>query len=143
VTIVGDGTKKSRRNMTSTDPQRDEPARGWLFYDQSCVSCTRWVRAMTPALSRRGYGIAALQSPGASERLGVSPGELLHEMRVIAPDGRVFGGADACIFIAGLFWWLWPLNRAARFSWVRRILHVMYRFIADRRTCATRREGRQ
>ncbi len=129
--------------MTSTDPLRDEPARGWLFYDESCASCTRWARALTPALSRRGYGIAALQSPGASERLGVAPGELLHEMRVIAPDGRVYGGADACIFIAGLFWWLRPLRWAARFSWVRRILHAIYRFIADRRACATRRERRQ
>jgi hypothetical protein len=68
-------------------------------------------------------------------------------MRLIAPDGAVFGGVDAILEIARHIWWAEPLCRLSHFGWVMRSLRLLYRWFAHNRkcfggACATRRRGK-
>ena len=107
---------------------------GYVFYDGECDLCTRLVLRFGPRVRARGVSFLPLQTTGAAEALGVAPERLLDEMRLLAADGRVFGGADAFVAVARLFWWgrlLSPITRL-------RALHAGYRGVASRRHCESR-----
>jgi predicted DCC family thiol-disulfide oxidoreductase YuxK len=84
-------------------------ARGWLFFDGECGFCTRIARWVAPILARYGFGVAPLQNPRVAALLGLSPSELLREMRVVMSDGTHSGGADAAVALAREIWWARPL----------------------------------
>jgi predicted DCC family thiol-disulfide oxidoreductase YuxK len=111
-------------------------ARGWLFFDAECRFCTRIARWLAPILQRRGIGVAPLQDARVGALLGLPPEELLREMRVLLGDGRQFGGADACVALAGEIWWARPLAWVAKIAGVMNLLRWVYRAIAQRRSCA-------
>src|SRR3989442_814760 len=73
---------------------------GWVLYDGECGLCTGWARRFGAVLNRRRFELAPLQTPWVRERLGLVPGVVLTEMRLLLSDGSIYGGADAIIEIA-------------------------------------------
>ncbi len=111
-------------------------ARGWLFYDAGCSFCVKIVRALAPALQKRGFALAPLQDPRVGPLLGLSQSELLREMRLLTDDGQQFGGASAAVALAREIWWAHPLAWLAALPGMMPILRSAYRWIASRRHCA-------
>jgi predicted DCC family thiol-disulfide oxidoreductase YuxK len=110
-------------------------ARGWLFFDAECGFCARIAGWLAPILERRGLALAPLQDPRVAALLGLSPGELLFEMKFLLSDGSLTGGADAAVALAREIWWAQPVVWAAKVPWVMRAMHSMYCWIAARRRC--------
>ncbi|MBO0866290.1 MAG: DUF393 domain-containing protein [Mycobacterium sp.] len=68
---------------------------GILFFDGACGMCTRSVELVL-RLNRMGNLRAEpLQSPGAAERLGISPSQLLDSVRWLDSSAVVYSGAEA------------------------------------------------
>lgn len=111
-------------------------ARGWLFFDADCAFCVRIVRAVAPALQRRGFALAPLQDPRVGALLGLPTDELLREMRLLLSDNRQFGGADAAVALAREIWWARPLVWLAALPGMMEVLRAGYRWIAAQRKCA-------
>ncbi|MGB7726600.1 MAG: DUF393 domain-containing protein [Candidatus Acidiferrum sp.] len=111
-------------------------AKGWLFFDADCDFCTRLARWLAPILARRGFATAPLQDPRVSALLGLSQPELLCELRFLLSDGTHYGGADAVVAIARQIWWGRPLVWLSTIPGMMNLLHVNYRWIAARRSCA-------
>ena len=101
--------------MTDTKGE-DTPSRGWVFFDRDCSVCTSLARRFRLTLESRGFGLAALQDARVQALLALPPAELLREMRVATADGRVYGGAEAIVFLARQIWWAWPLYAGQRNS---------------------------
>jgi len=120
-----------------TDAKGRRALRGWVFFDRDCSVCTSLVRRFRRPLETRGYGLAALQDPRALALLALPPAELLREMRVATADGKIYGGAEAIVYLARQIWWAWPFYAAAKLPGVPRILDACYRWFADHRTCAS------
>ncbi|HEY9304120.1 MAG TPA: DUF393 domain-containing protein [Mycobacterium sp.] len=66
-----------------------------LFFDGACGMCTRSVELLN-RLDRTGrLQTEPLQSPGTTQRLGISPSELLDSVRWLDSSGAVYSGAKA------------------------------------------------
>lgn len=111
-------------------------ARGWLFYDADCAFCVKIVRAVAPTLQKRNFALAPLQDPRVGALLGLSPTELLLEMRLLLSDGQQTGGADAAIALAHEIWWARPLLWLSKLPGMMTLLRRAYRFIAAHRKCS-------
>jgi predicted DCC family thiol-disulfide oxidoreductase YuxK len=118
-----------------TDSKGRKARSGWVFFDGDCAFCMSIARRLRPLLEPRGFGIATLQDPRVLEQLSLPEQDLLAELRVLAHDGRQFGGADAIIYIAQQIWWARPLGALAQLPGMRRVLRFAYRSIATRRHC--------
>ena len=110
--------------------------KGWLLYDADCRFCLRLARRFQRALARRRFELLPLQTPWVRDRLGLKDSELLVEMRLLRPDGMIFGGADAVREIARGFRWTWPLRQLSRIPVAMECFRRGYRWIARRRYCA-------
>lgn len=110
-------------------------ARGWLFFDAECGFCTRIARWLAPILERRKLAVAPLEDPRVGALLGMSREELMREIRVLLPDGRQLGGADACVALAEEIWWARPLVWVSRIPGGMEMLKNGYRSIAMHRSC--------
>src|SRR6266436_1060939 len=108
---------------------------GWVLYDGECGLCTGWARRFGAVLNRRRFELAPLQTPWVRERLGLVPGVVLTEMRLLLSDGSIYGGADAIIEIARRIWWGWPVFLFGRLPGGRSVMRAIYRWIAARRRC--------
>lgn len=109
----------------------------WVLYDAACRYCTALARWARPLLRRRGFVLAPLQSLWVPAALGILPRELLKELRVFTSDGRLYGGADAVVFLARRIWWAWPLWAVAQIPGALRPLGALYRWIAAHRFCGS------
>ena len=109
--------------------------RPWLCYDAECGLCVRWAERFRPTLERHGFRLIPLQSPAVLNFLAVPRDELLSEMRVITQDDRVFGGADALIYLSSTI--SKPLYLLTLIPGARLILQAIYRLIARNRTCTS------
>jgi predicted DCC family thiol-disulfide oxidoreductase YuxK len=118
-----------------TDSKGRKARAGWVFFDGDCSFCMSIARRLRPLLEPRGFGIATLQDPRVREQLSLPERELLAELRVLARDGRQFGGADAIIYLARQVWWARPFWGLAQVPGMRRVLRSAYRWIAARRHC--------
>jgi acetyl esterase len=118
-----------------TDSKGRKARAGWVFFDGDCGFCMSIARRLRPMLEPRGFAIATLQDPRVREQLSLPERELLAELRVLAHDGRQFGGADAIIYLARQVWWAWPLWALAQVPGIRPALRFAYRWIAARRHC--------
>jgi predicted DCC family thiol-disulfide oxidoreductase YuxK len=68
---------------------------GTLFFDGACGMCTR-SRDLLLRFNRTGnVQTETLQSPGATERLGITPTSLLESVRWLDDSGAVYSGAEA------------------------------------------------
>lgn len=122
--------------METTIPNRASEAEcGWVFYDGECSLCLATVARFGPLLRRHRFELAPLQTPWVQKRLGLKPGEPLTEMKLLAPGGQVFGGAEAILQITKKIWWAWPLFALAQIPGMKHLLHAIYRRIAANRTC--------
>lgn len=110
-------------------------ATGWLLYDGECRMCAGAARRFAPLLRRHRLEPAPLQTPALRERAGLKAGEPLVEMKLLAEDGAVFGGADAVLEIARRIWWAWPLYAFSFVPGARPLFRRLYRAVADRRNC--------
>ncbi len=78
---------------------------GWIFYDGGCRRCVALARRWERAMARRSFRLAPLQADWVRARFAVSDEQLLREMRILTPDGKVFGGAEALVELSRTFWW--------------------------------------
>jgi predicted DCC family thiol-disulfide oxidoreductase YuxK len=120
-----------------TDTKGRHAPRGWVFFDRDCSVCTSLARRFRRPLETRGFGLAALQDPRVQALLDLPPEDLLREMRVASADGKIYGGAQAIVYLARQIWWAWPLYAAAKLPGAPRILDTCYRWFADHRTCSS------
>jgi len=109
----------------------------WVLYDGECSFCTSFARRFENTLTRRGFGIAPLQTPWAAQRLGLKAGSPPVEMTVLRADGSLAGGARGVVYLARKIWWALPLFIFAQLPGAMRLLDWGYRFIAARRHCLT------
>ncbi len=115
-------------------------ARGWLFYDADCAFCSRIAYWLAPILATRGLAVAPLQDPRVGPLLGLPPGELLRELKLLLSDGRQFGGASAVVAMAQAIWWARPLVWLSKIPGAMRILDAAYRWVAAQRSCAENKD---
>ena len=120
-----------------TDKTAKQPTAGWVCYDGDCALCLRWLRRVKRPLLRHGFGFAPLQTGWVKARLNLSEAELLREMRLLLPDRRVIGGADAAVVLMQHVWWLWPLWLASYIPGAMPIIRATYRHIARNRHCTS------
>jgi len=120
-----------------TDAKGRHAARGWVFFDRDCAVCTSLARRFRHSLEKRGFGLAALQDPRVQALLDLPPADLLREMRVVTSEGKIYGGAEAIVFLASQIWWAWPLHAASKLPGVPSLLDAGYRWFADHRTCVS------
>jgi predicted DCC family thiol-disulfide oxidoreductase YuxK len=113
-----------------------ETAQGWVLYDGECRFCSGTAARFTPMLRSHQFDLAPLQTPWVQQRLGLHPDESLTEMKLLAADGLIYGGADAFVQIARRIWWTWPLYAVSLIPGVRILLRAIYQWIAARRNCA-------
>ncbi|MEE3200345.1 MAG: DCC1-like thiol-disulfide oxidoreductase family protein, partial [Planctomycetota bacterium] len=107
----------------------------WLLYDGTCRFCLGMVNRWRGALECRGFGFAARQEGWVRERLDLPEEELLREMRVLTPCGKVLGAADAFVFLWGKIWWCWPLWILAHIPGARWLINRAYSWVAAHRNC--------
>ena len=106
-----------------------------LLFDGDCPFCRLMVNRWRGTLERRGFELVPLQTEWVRRRLDLPEAELLSEMRVLTPDGRVLGGAAALVHVWGGIWWAWPLWLLALVPGVKWLLDRAYRWVAERRMC--------
>lgn len=86
---------------------KPEP-QGSILYDASCGICSRWVSSWTPTLQRHGFAVAPLQSPWVPSHPGLKETQLLDDVRLLRPDGRLTSGPDVYRYVLRRIWWAYP-----------------------------------
>jgi predicted DCC family thiol-disulfide oxidoreductase YuxK len=112
-----------------------DPSLARVFYDGGCAFCVDAARRFERVLARRRVELVPLQTPGASDTLGVRDDQLLDEMRLRLHDGKVLGGAAAVAEIARRIWWAWPFWALSRLPGAMSPIQATYRWIARHRDC--------
>jgi predicted DCC family thiol-disulfide oxidoreductase YuxK len=107
--------------------------RGIVCYDAQCSLCTGFINRWRTRLLKAGFRLAPLQSPSIQKRLGIS--EVPDEMKLIAWDGKIIGGASAIIAIAESLGAPYVMTASARSPMVLPTLNKMYEYVARNRTC--------
>jgi lipase maturation factor 1 len=95
--------------------------RGWILYDGECGFCFRWVHLWQNVIGRRGFFLKDLQSACAEGSLKISPENLLDDLLILTPSGKLETGADAYLYVARQIWWAWPfyaLFSLPGFNWI-------------------------
>jgi uncharacterized protein len=108
---------------------------GWVFYDGECQFCINNVRRHDKLLRLHGFEPATLQTPWVRDRLNLKPDSELPEMKLLAADGQIYGGADALLQIARRIWWAWPMFALAKIPGVIFPFRAIYRRVAANRHC--------
>jgi predicted DCC family thiol-disulfide oxidoreductase YuxK len=88
---------------------RGESPKGWILYDGACGVCSHWVPKWSAILSRRGLGVAPLQSSWVQERTGLGQDLLLRDIQLLHRDGGIVSGADVYRYVMRRIWWTYPL----------------------------------
>lgn len=114
-------------------PQR-KPEAGWVLYDGECGICSRWVLSWRPALERHGLAVAPLQSSWVPQRTGLTPTELLSDIRLLEKDGQLHSGADVYRYLIRRVWWAYPLYLLSITPGLRAGFDWAYRTFARHRT---------
>ena len=109
------------------------PRTGWVLYDADCGVCSRWVPAWAPWLERSGLAIAPLQSSWVPARTGLTPGNLLSDIRLLELDGTLYSGADVYLYLMRRIWWGYPLYLLSRTPGFRQLFNWAYRTFARHR----------
>jgi predicted DCC family thiol-disulfide oxidoreductase YuxK len=117
---------------TEATPRPDLLA-GWVLYDGACGVCSRWVPFWAPTLRRIGLDVAPLQASWVGERTGLSPDELVHDLRLLHVDGQLTSGAAVYRYVMRRRWWAWPLYRLSILPVGRQLFDWSYRTFARHR----------
>lgn len=121
--------------MTETNTSTQTPNGAWAFYDHRCPVCRATVSRWRRVFEARGIEFAALQSPWVRERLGLAPGELPDEMKLLTPDGRILGGPIAIAWMCRRVLWLWPLGVLMVLPGFHAVTRWVYQWVARNRYC--------
>src|SRR5207247_95007 len=100
----------------------------------SCPICCNLADRFGRLLRTRGFGLAPLQAEWVKKRLNLPDGRF-DEMFVLTHDDRILGGENAVIYLAGQYWWSWPIHRIAELPGFHFLAQLTYRWIAERRYC--------
>ena len=119
-----------------TDTKGRRARNGWVFFDRDCSVCSALANRFRHTLEQRGFGLAALQDPRAQSLLNVPPVELLREMRLATTEGKIYGGAEAIVYLSRQIWWAMPLFVASKIPGVMEVLNRGYRWFANHRSCS-------
>ncbi len=106
---------------------------GWVFYDDNCPRCSRWVHRFTRVLVRKHILTAPLQRGWVQQRLELDANDAFIEMKVLTAGGNVLGGANAMVYLAERIWWARPLAVIAKLPGAMRLLHLLYKKVAANR----------
>lgn len=109
---------------------------GWVCYDADCRFCVGLTTRFQEMLESRRFKLVPLQAQWVRERLGLDDAERLAEMRLLKPDGKIVGGAEALLEIGREFWWAWPLRQLGRIPAVMNLFRAGYRWVGRQRSCA-------
>ncbi len=129
------------RTKTPLQGSTPDSQQGWVLYDASCSFCTDLIARAEGALRAAGFMPEPLQSAGVRAKLNMPEDILLAEMRVLTPDGQLFGGADALVYLSRKLgarrrpWWAWLLLLASRIPFAMPLLRWGYARVAERRSC--------
>jgi hypothetical protein len=93
------------------------------------------VKRFRALLEKRGFALLPLQSADVRAALRLPENDLLKEMRVLAANGRIYGGADALAYVSRIA--CKPVFWLTRFPGAMPLLRVAYRFLARNRGCGT------
>lgn len=85
------------------------------------------------ALQRRGFSIAPLQADWVRAKLQLSESELLHDLRLLLPDGSQIRGADVYRYATRRIWWAWPVYVFSITPGLRNVFDWGYRTFAQNR----------
>jgi predicted DCC family thiol-disulfide oxidoreductase YuxK len=110
---------------------------GVVLYDGACNFCTDWVAHWTPMLQRHGYGVDFLQAAWVTEKLGMSEGQLLSDIRLLEPSGRLVSGADVYLHVMRRVWWTYPLYLLCSLPGLNALFRAGYRSFARNRYCVS------
>lgn len=106
---------------------------GWIFYDDLCGFCRRWIPFWQGALQRRGFSIAPLQEDWVRAKLQLSESELLRDLRLLLADGPQIRGADVYRYATRRIWWAWPIYLFSITPGLRNVFDWGYRTFAANR----------
>lgn len=109
------------------------PPRAEVCIDAGCNFCLRSARVLRRWLAWHGIRLRGLQAPDVARRLGLAPGEVGEEFKLIRADGAIFGGASAAWEALRLA--QWPLPSLSALPLLRRALDAAYRYAAKRWHC--------
>jgi predicted DCC family thiol-disulfide oxidoreductase YuxK len=112
---------------------KQNATRGWVLYDDSCGFCRWWIPLWANTLSGRGFEIAPLQSAWVVERLGLSPNELLADLRLLLADGQLVVGADVYRHVMQRIWWAYPVYLLSIAPLLSQVFDWGYRTFATHR----------
>jgi len=107
--------------------------RGVIFFDAQCGMCSASVRRWERFLTTRGFEVKPMQTPEAEQQLGLSPGQLPGEMKLLTPAGTIIGGVDVFAYVTRFIWWAYPLHLLLVIAPTRALADGLYRWIAPRR----------
>jgi predicted DCC family thiol-disulfide oxidoreductase YuxK len=109
-----------------------DPA-GWILYDNSCGFCRRWVPFWENTLRKRGFEIAPLQTGWVKEKLQLSDGDLLQDLRLLLATGESIQGADTYRYAMKRIWWAFPIYLLSTVPPGRHMFDWTYRKFATHR----------
>lgn len=121
--------------MTENDTSSNTSSGAWVFYDHRCPVCRATVGRWRRVFEARRIEFAALQSHWVRERLGLAPGELPDEMKLMTPDGRILGGPTAIAWMFRRVPWLWPLGVLMVVPGFHAASRWVYQWVARNRYC--------
>jgi predicted DCC family thiol-disulfide oxidoreductase YuxK len=88
----------SEDHLRTTPPEDGTPV---VLFDGGCVFCTRQAERLERLAGGR-IRLRSFRDPGVlGDYPGVTGEACMKEMKLIAPDGRVFGGAEAFVRAVG------------------------------------------
>lgn len=109
--------------------------KAWVFYDGDCAFCRDCVRRWHGVLEAQGFVFEPQQGELGREKLGLKPGEVLPEIKILFFDGTLLGGMDATLKLLPFVWWGKPICLFARVPGAMPFLRWCYRQMAARRYC--------
>jgi predicted DCC family thiol-disulfide oxidoreductase YuxK len=111
---------------------KSNPA-GWIFYDDSCGFCRRWVPFWEKTLQKRGFEIAPLQTDWVREKLQLNENDPLQDLRLLLASGEQVQGADTYRYAMKRIWWAYPVYLFSVAPLGRNIFDWSYRKFAINR----------
>lgn len=120
----------------STEITDTKEFKGWVLYDADCRFCAGLARRFQNFLAAGHFELVPLQTPWVRESLEKEYPELMLEMRLLKPDGRIFGGVDSILEICRHDRVTWPIYKLGKIPVLANILRLGYRWVARHRNCA-------
>jgi predicted DCC family thiol-disulfide oxidoreductase YuxK len=117
--------------MTARPPARS----GWFLYDATCGFCVKWVTRFRPILEHRGFVTVPLQTDWVGEALQMPLADLLHDVRLLTTENRLYSGVDAYLYAGKRIWWACPVAWLFELPGLHALASAAYRRVAKNRYC--------